>query len=344
VADPARSRADLLAAVSRFRPGPEGAELSGLCRVIAEGLGLRWCAIRLADDSGWFSWPGALPNEASGRSSRELPVLMGNAHAGVLAIEAAAVRGNRSGSREVLQDLVDALGPVLLAMGTQRQLAAQVAAGREHAERIAAARRQAFAQRDEERRVLERDLHDGAQHHLVAVRMAVGLLELQLGDGDLAGAAVSLQRLREQVAQTEQVLLSTAAGVCPPVLVDHGLVEALKAEFSSTSRLVEVVVGTNVADRRFPLAVETAVYFACLEAVNNAGKHAPEARVVVRLAATVQGLAFTITDDGPGLSQPSRPGSFGLDGMRARIAAAGGALTLTSGSRSGTRVEGFIPI
>jgi signal transduction histidine kinase len=257
-------------------------------------------------------------------------------------VEAGPVRRLGGRADRDLAELVDVLSPVLHGLGLQAELEDQLAAAHAHAERIAAARRQAFAERDSERRDLERDLHDGAQHHLVALKMVVGLLEFQLGNGDRPAAGAALTRLRAGLEQTEQTLLSTAAGICPPVLMEQGIVAALAAEFRDLGDAVRVLA--NAPGRRLPLVSETAVYFTCLEAVNNARKHAPGAQVVVRLQEGPEGLAFAVTDNGPGVQGADLVDSFGLGNMRARIEAAGGRLDLYTAPGEGTTVHGLIPV
>jgi signal transduction histidine kinase len=323
------------------RPGGSSGDLSGLCREIAERLDLRRVSLQSTDGL-QFQWPAG---DSGGRTRwTRLPVSLAGEQVGVLEVDPGLIGGLGGHRRRVLQDVVDLLGPVLAAARLQRDLEYSQARAREHAERIAAARRQAFATRDRERRDLERDLHDGAQHHLVALRMGVGLLEIQLAGGDPSVIGDGLAHLSAGLEQAEQTLLSTAAGVCPPVLVDHGLVEALSAEFRDLAGEVRVLAPALSTDRRFPLAVETAVYFTCLEAVNNARKHAPGAQVSVLLSDSFEGLSFTVTDNGPGLAQLDPLDSFGLGNMRSRIVAAGGGLELSSAVGTGTTVAGFIPL
>ena len=252
---------------------------------------------------------------------RQFPIRLADDELGVLIVDAGPLRRMAADRRQELTDVGDLRGSVLDLIRTQYRLEASRQAARALAERIAATRRQAFAERDQERRDLERDLHDGAQHHLVALRMVLGLLDVQLA---------------------ERTLLSTAAGNCPPVLLERGLVAALAADVADLPQRVDL---RAVPDgRRFPLAVETAVYFTCLEAVNNARKHAPGAQVVVRITADSRGLAFAVSDDGPGLDQQDPVDSFGLGNMRTRIEATGGTLELRTAPGAGTTIEGYVPL
>ncbi len=347
----ARDRAELPAVIARSRPGPDGSQLARLAQQISDGLGVPRVALQLTGAGPGHFWPPAAASAGTARWSHRIAVTLGGHEVGVLSLDAGAlgrmnsrinspINGRRAG---LLAEVVDVLGPVLHEARLQRDLDQTLNAAREHAERIAAARRQAFAERDRERRELERDLHDGAQHHLVALKMVVGLLELHLSRGDRQAAAAGQARLRSGLEQTERTLLSTAAGICPPVLVEQGLVAALTAQFQDDARQVSVRAADPTAARRFPLVFETAVYFTCLEAVNNARKHAPDAQVTVVLSEGAQGLAFAVTDDGPGLG-PEPLDSFGLGNMRDRIVAAGGQLELRTAAGAGTTIQGFIPV
>ena len=190
---------------------------------------------------------------------------------------------------------------------------------------------------DSERRAVERDLHDGAQHHLVALRLAVGLLEFELETG--ADPHERLDQLPDQLDVAEKMLVATAAGILPVALVTDGLLAALAVELGPGVRFD---TSGLVAGRRYPAVVESAVYFACMEAVNNARKHAPGASTVIALSDAYRGLAFTITDTGPGFEAPTS--WSGLHHMQARVAAVGGRLQVRSTPGEGTTVDGFVPI
>ena len=202
----------------------------------------------------------------------------------------------------------------------------------------------AAAEMEQERRGLERDLHDGAQHHLVALRMSLGLAEHALGeraddgngDGDVRERVADLVA---RLAEAERVLVDTAAGILPAVLVADGLAAALRTELA---RHGNVTLDTSGLRRRFPAPVESAVYFVVLEAVNNARKHAVGARVAVAVHDSYQGLEFTVADDGPGFVMATQ--NAGLPGLTARAASVGGAVEVRSVLGAGTTVSGVVPV
>nr|WP_269326554.1 ATP-binding protein [Kineosporia mesophila] len=224
----------------------------------------------------------------------------------------------------------------------QNELDRSLESARGHAERVAAVRRRAFGERVAERREIERDLHDGAQHHLVALGMTLGLLELYARNNDPAGQQNQLRRLRKGLDRAENALYLTATGGSP-LLQEAGVYPALTAEFNDAGAQIRLEVSEWDTTRRYEVAVELAVYFICLEAVNNARKYAGGAEVVVRLANSPAGLAFSVTDTGPGLEAGDLQGSSGMANIRRRIVAVGGRLQVRSAPGAGTAVHGFIP-
>ena len=190
----------------------------------------------------------------------------------------------------------------------------------------------AAAEMEQERRGLERDLHDGAQHHLVALRMSLALAEHAMGEG-----RERVTDLLAQLEKAERVLVDTAAGILPGALVADGLAAALGTELA---RHDNVALDTTL--RRYPAPVESAVYFVVLEAVNNARKHAAGARVTVTVRDSYQGLEFSVSDDGPGFEMAA-PGAA-LPGLTARAASVGGVVQVRSAPGAGTTVTGMVPL
>ncbi|MEU5941616.1 ATP-binding protein [Micromonospora sp. NPDC047548] len=204
---------------------------------------------------------------------------------------------------------------------------------------LADARLRAAGEMEHQRHQLERDLHDGAQHHMVALQMSLAMVEHQLGAGNAAEAGRHLDRLRELLASTEEVLHTTATGLLAP-LADHGLVTALAARLD-TLDTVTLDIDPQLAGHRYPPEVEATVYLACLEAVSNAHKHAPGAAVTLTLRSSPRGLSFEVADTGPGFDTDGR---MPLRQLAARLASVDGTLTVRSSPTTGTRVSGFVAI
>lgn len=205
---------------------------------------------------------------------------------------------------------------------------------------LADARLRAAGEMEQQRHQLERDLHDGAQHHMVALQMSLAMVEHRLAAGEAVGAAHHLDRLRQLLAGTEEVLHTTATGLLSLPLADHGLVTALAARLSNLET-VALDIDPLLTSRRYPPEVEAAVYLACLEAVSNANRHAPGAAVTLTLRTSARGLGFEVADTGPGFDTG---GQMPLRKLAARLASVGGTLRVRSSPTAGTRVTGFVSI
>jgi signal transduction histidine kinase len=194
---------------------------------------------------------------------------------------------------------------------------------------------------DRERRRLERDLHDGAQQRLVALRIELELAE-ELVRRDPHEATARLHRLGADVDEAIDELRALAHGVYPPVLADRGLADALR-EATRRSPVPVDVAARGVG--RHPAEIESAVYYCVLEACQNALKHAAGAhRVAVELHETSGDLHFSVRDDGIGFAPADPAAGAGMANMRDRVAAAGGELEIASARHVGTLVRGRVPV
>jgi signal transduction histidine kinase len=231
---------------------------------------------------------------------------------------------------------VEVVGAYALVWDDNRRLAARVESSltelRESRARILAAA-------DEERRRIERDLHDGGQQRLVALRIRLELAEEMMRQ-DPARAGRMLHRLGDDVDAALDELRSLAAGVYPSLLAARGLPDAIRTAALQSPLPTTVVV--DGADR-YPSEIETAAYFCCVEALQNVAKHAPAANTVVIALSRNGDLRFEVRDDGPGFSVDEAPGA-GLVNMRDRIAAVGGELEIRSRPGAGTTVVATIPV
>jgi signal transduction histidine kinase len=194
--------------------------------------------------------------------------------------------------------------------------------------------------RDEERRRIERDLHDGAQQEVLAVMvgldLAAGLAE------DQPELARRLIALREQLDEALERIRDLARGVFPPLLDQEGLAPALEAV--AARRQPPPAVACHELGR-YPVEVESAVFFGCVEALQNAAKHAgPGATISIDVAQRDGVVAFEVRDDGVGIDLARvRPGR-GLVNIAERLEAVGGALDVVSSPGRGTAVTGSIPL
>ena len=194
---------------------------------------------------------------------------------------------------------------------------------------------------DAERRRIERDLHDGAQQHLVALRIKVGLAgELAEADPE---AALRLADLGAELEEILQELRDLAQGLDPPVLRQFGLREALASVSRRTTPPVKFEAESLA---RYSDDIESAVYFCCLEALQNVGKHAgADAQAVIRLRKRGDQLTFEVCDDGIGYDvERIRSRGQGLGNMSDRIAALGGTFVIESAPGRGTSVRGSVRV
>jgi signal transduction histidine kinase len=320
-------------------------EPAGIAEVVGRGLGATTCRLTvhrpgLRDRS--YQW--VRPGEEETETLLEVPSLHAGQEVGMVAIDRAAVAGAGGQRQDLLEAIANSLGVVLEAARVSIDLERQLRAALAHAAEIADARRRAVAEADSERRRLERDLHDGVQHHLVSCSMALGLTEFEVGAGRLWEARARLDQVLEQLETAETVLARTATGLTPPALGERGVVAALCAEFEGDPH-VRVDSTRGTVPRLVP-EVEAAVYFCCLEAVSNARKHAPGAPVRLRLSTEQERLYLTVRDEGPGWETRAGAGApgRGLRNMATRIAAVGGQLEVRASPGRGTSVEGWVPL
>jgi len=210
------------------------------------------------------------------------------------------------------------------------EVSAQLAKVKESRARIVAAA-------DEERRRIERDIHDGAQQRLVALALELRSAQRRLGEE----ADPELDKLLESAADELQVavdeLRELAHGIHPGVLVQGGLAAALESLASKSP----VPVTVDAIQERLPPEVEGTAYFVASEALTNVVKHADATKASIRAARANGTLVIEVEDDGVG-GAAARDGS-GLSGLADRVEAQGGRLRIESTAGSGTRIVGEIP-
>jgi len=205
-------------------------------------------------------------------------------------------------------------------------------------EDLRASRQRLVTAQDEARRRLERNLHDGAQQDLVALAIKV---RLGATAEDLAQAKEIFGELQTDTAGALENLRDLARGIYPPLLADLGLAAALNAQ-AGKSPLPVTVDADGVG--RFGQDTEAAVYFCCLEALQNTAKYAHAAQASICLQKQDETLRFTISDDGTGYNTSRTPMGSGLRNMADRLAALGGRLEVRSAPGQGTTISGQLPV
>ena len=241
----------------------------------------------------------------------------------------------------ILTELARQVGLTLHNVRLDSALQASLDEVRRQAEALQASRGRIVAAGNAERRRIERNLHDGAQQHLVALAVKVRLAR-QLSERDPDKARGLMEELGGDLEDALQELRDLAHGIYPPLLADKGLPEALAAAGRRASLPTEV---RSDGIGRYSPEIEAAIYFCCLEALQNAGKHAGEgARVAVRIWEEAGGLLFEVGDDGVGFDTRHTGVSAGFTNMNDRLGAVGGTLRIESAPGRGTKVAGAIPV
>jgi signal transduction histidine kinase len=268
----------------------------------------------------------SLPKDGSGRSATEV---RDRGHAVAAVVHDAAL--------EDQPEFVDAVASYALTALENQRLAAKLESSLRE---LQESRARIMSAADGERRRIERDLHDGAQQRLVALRVRLELAdELVRSDPD-RGVAM-LHDLGSEAEQALEEVRSLARGIYPSLLVNHGLSDALRS--AALYAAIPTTVDSDGAGR-YPPDVESAVYFCCLEALQNAVKHARGATSVTISVIDDGALRFAVIDDGAGFTDDGHVAGAGLANMRDRIAAVGGRVIVHSRPGGGTKVAGTVPV
>lgn len=285
-----------------------------------------------------------LPDLLTARSESEGVRLAPVSHAGELLgllVIARAWRPEQlaEAADELLGELARDLGVGLYRGRLDTTLRATLEQLRHQAAELQASRARLVAAADAERKRIERDLHDGAQHYLLSVSVKARLIERISAAEPERARRLQEELIKEAEAALEE-LRALGHGIYPPLLSSSGLADALAAACRRLSPPAEMDADSV---GRFAADVESAVYFCCVEALQNAAKHAgPDARPTLRLRHDEKRLYFEVRDSGRGF-EVSDMGSGGLANMRDRLGAAGGTLVIESRPGQGTVVRGEVP-
>ena len=321
--------------------------LPRMARVLAEGTGAQRADVWLRTGDSLrsaASWPrDALPLDPVALSNesfavpatvgRMVPVRQQAELLGALSVIKRAGEQLTPMEEKLLDDLAHQAGLVLKNVGLAADLQMRL-------DELRASRQRLVGAQDEERRRLERNLHDGAQQHLVALKVKLGLAEMLL-DRDPVKAQTTLVQLKTDADEALETLRDLARGIYPPLLADKGLTAALESQARKAAVAV-TVHGDGIG--RYSQEVEAAVYFSVLEAMQNVQKYAGASRVVIRLREEPDRLTFAVEDDGRGFDIATVSRGSGLTNMEDRLDALGGALRVASSGGKGTSLQGWLAI
>jgi signal transduction histidine kinase len=240
--------------------------------------------------------------------------------------------------QQLVGDLCAQAGLALRHVQLAEDLQRRVAESTERAAELRSSRQRVVAAADAERRRLERNIHDGAQQHLLALAINLALTR-RLLTANPEQLPSRIGALRAAVAQTLAALEDLGRGIYPEQLVREGVAAALRAAAPTGIRLT-IEDSTTC---RYPREVEAAAYFCCLEAVQNAVKHSGGTRVGVHLMGDAERLCFEVVDDGQGFDVEAAHAAAGTLNLRDRLEAVGGRAEVVSG-QIGTSVAGSVPV
>ncbi len=314
--------------------------LPRMARLLAEGTGATRSTVWLRVGSEIrpaASWPanggspvpvrlehGGLPAFPDGETG--VPVRRGSELLGALTVEKPVNEPIRPHEEQLVADLAAQAGLVL---ENFRLI-----------EDLRSSRKRLVEAQDEERRRLERNIHDGAQQQLVALAVKARLAAGMVGTDEEREREV-LRQILDDAQETLEDLRDLARGIYPPVLADRGLPAALESQARKSP-----VPATVEADGlgRYPAEVEAAVYFCVLEALQNVAKYAEASHVRVLVREWEGSLDLSVMDDGRGFDRDTTPLGMGLQSMSDRLAALGGTFDVKSQPGHGTNVVGRIPL
>jgi signal transduction histidine kinase len=283
-------------------------------------------------------WPPTEDHRGAGATeAHRYPIRHGNETLGWLMVYERPGRPLEPIEHRLVADLCAQAGLALRHVQLVEDLRRRVAESEERAAELRSSRQRVVAVADAERRRLERNIHDGAQQHLLALAINLALTRRLLAT-DPEQVPPRIGQLRAAVAQTLAALEDHARGLYPGQLVRDGVAAALRAAAPSA---IPVTVD-DATSGRYPREVEAAAYFCCLEAVQNAVKHSAGTRVHVRLTGSPEFLGFEVTDDGHGFDVDAVGAVAGTLNLRDRLESVGGCAEIVSGP-AGTSVRGWIP-
>jgi signal transduction histidine kinase len=346
---------EVLARLSERAAGTFATEdvLPRTARIIAEGLGASrvtvWLHVGQELRPG-ASWPAAVdPPRAVAMADGELPapegdrtvaLRLGDELLGAITVDKAASEPFTPAEEKLLDDLAGQAGLVISNVRLTAELEANIERIEAQARELRASRQRIVAAQDEERRRLERNIHDGAQQHLVALAVKLRLARQTIARDVVKGREL-LVALQDEIGNALDTLGSLALGIYPPLLEEQGLAPALAAQYTRSGLPVHLDARLQ---GRFSIEAEAAVYFCVLEALQNAAKHARASRIDVRLEEVAGELRFEVHDDGAGFEVSANGTGTGLQGIRDRLAVFGGHAEVESSPGGGTSVRGRVPI
>jgi signal transduction histidine kinase len=337
---------DALAVLSRrvAETAPGEQLLKDSVRALCDAIGIPSASVWLRGGQEWRAvaqWPpdgqGPPPApsmaDARRRGARVFSVHNQGALLGAISVIVPPGRTLSPADERLLGDVASQAGLLLRNMGLTADLMDRLGELQESRRRLVTAQ-------EEERRRLERNLHDGAQQDLFSLKLDIRRLRHLVRRAPTEVEA-ALERLEEQAEKALQTVKELARGVYPPLLTAQGISAALSARARAAPVDVRI---SSAGVERYPAGVEEAVYFCCAEALQNAVRHARPTSVRISLEGRGDELFFHVEDDGRGFDLAAAAGGAGLQSMRDRVDVVGGTLEIVSSEEAGTTVRGRVQI
>jgi signal transduction histidine kinase len=315
-----------------------------MARVLADGTGAEWAQVWVTvrnTPTLAATWPPrAAPDQTDPDSRvRSMPVRHAGELLGLLVVKTHEGVALTSVEERLFAGLASQAGLVLRGTALRVQLSRRLTELTARADELRASRQRVVDAQDEARRLLERDIHDGAQQHLVALAVNLRLAHtLSLTSPAEVDPVLAHQCLAAEEAIATLVRLSQ--GIYPPLLTERGLTDALRSA-GETSIVPVRIDATGVG--RYAGEVEAAAYFCALEALQNAGKHSGASAVRLTLLGEPDHISVVVEDDGVGFEPAGTDEGAGLVNMLDRAESVGGVLSVTSALGTGTKVAIRLP-
>jgi signal transduction histidine kinase len=331
-------------------PGTFADVTTRMARLLGEGTGAQWTEVWLmvnGQQERAASWPqdtsGGPDHGGAAATVLTQDVVFDGERLGMLRLQPQEGASLGPVEERLFSGLAAQSGPVLHRARLRADLARRAGDLAARAEELQSSRQRLVDTHDTERRRLERDIHDGAQQHLVALVVNLRLAQTLAGKAPERARAV----LDEQVGAVDTAiatLVDLSGALYPQALSDRGVAAALDSVLGSV--LGAGIVPVHVVDHglgRHAEAVEAALYFCAVEAVQNAVKHAAASAVTVELSSDSDEARLVVRDDGVGYDDTSVIPGSGLGNMKDRIDAVGGELTIRSVAGRGVEVVAVVP-
>ena len=311
--------------------------LSRLAGGVRDGLGATWVRIRLAAPDGrTVDTPDAVAGTVSGEPAIGLDLTRGELVIG--RIDLGPARSGAYGLAEL--SLLETVARQATTAVANVRLTAELA---DQLRELTASRTRLITAQDEERRRIERNLHDGIQQSVVALIAGLRLARNRLGRGQLN--QTELAELQDQARETLSDLRELAQGIHPQVLTDNGLIPAIESRTARYPIPLTIVASDDVRHRRWGADIEAIAFYTVREALTNVAKHSGATHASVAVSTTPNSLRVEVSDDGTGFDLASRNGSpGGLANIRDRVGVVGGRVSVTSTPGHGTRLIVDLPI